>query len=215
MIAVEKKKVVDACRHTDKEEGVTDQSRRACIPSETEGKESLHDVIGVFFFKGGFIEYKVIQMKGDPKRKGKCIVKRIGERIDHIADGKKGESGIVDGIKVEKEMRDGTIGKDSIEETECSKESNGCNDRGPHALFRGGGSSQFFRGTKGTLFGSAKGSFLFGGAEGAAATFLRIQIGRHCFSAYFSLICTWFIYFFILKTHIISRFLTKYLTFFI
>jgi len=117
MIAVEKKKVVDAGRHTDKEEGVTDQSGRARVPSETEGKESLHDVIGVFFFKGGFIENVVIEVKGDPKRKGKCIVKRIGERIDHIADGKKDDGRIVDGIKVEKEMRNRTIGKDSIEET--------------------------------------------------------------------------------------------------
>jgi hypothetical protein len=87
------------------------------VPSETEGNESLHDVIGVFFFKGRFIEYKVIQMKGDPKRKGKRIVKRIGERIDHIADGKNGKSSIVCGIKVEKEMGNGTIGEDSIKKT--------------------------------------------------------------------------------------------------
>ena len=60
MITVEKKKVVDAGRKADKEEGVTDQSGRVRIPSETEGKESLYDVVGVFFFKGGFIEYKVI-----------------------------------------------------------------------------------------------------------------------------------------------------------
>ena len=60
MITVEKKKVVDAGRKADKEESVADQSGRVRVPSETEGKESLHDVIGVFFFKEGFIEYKVI-----------------------------------------------------------------------------------------------------------------------------------------------------------
>jgi hypothetical protein len=133
-----------------------------CVPSETEGNESLHNVIGVFFFKGGFIEYKVIQMKGDPKRKSEHIVKRISERIDHIADGKKSESGIVCGIKVEKEMGNGTIGKDSIEETESSKEREGCNDRGPHALCGVQQLSQFFRGAKGAFFGA-----LFGGAKNA------------------------------------------------
>jgi hypothetical protein len=163
MIAVEKKKVVDAGRKADKEEGVADQSGGARVPSETEGNESLHDVIGVFFFKGGFIEYKVIQMKGDPKRKGIIIVKRIGERIDHIADGKKSESGIMDGIKVEKEMGNGTIGKDSIEETESSKEREGCNDRGPHALCGVQQLSQFFSGAKGAFLGA-----LFGGTQGAA-----------------------------------------------
>ena len=134
MITVEKKKVVDAGRKADKEEGVADQSGRARVPSETEGKESLHDVIGVFFFKGGFIEYKVIQVKGYPKGKSVIIVHRISVRINHIADGKNGDGGIVSRIKVEKEMRNGTIGKDSIEETESSKEREGCNDRGPHAL---------------------------------------------------------------------------------
>jgi hypothetical protein len=190
MIAVEKKKVVNAGRHTDKEEGVTDQSGRVRVPSETEGKESLRDVIGVFFFKGGLIEYVVIEVKGNPKRKGKCILKRIGERIDHITDGKKSDRGIMNGIKVEKEMRNRTIGKDSIEETECSKERKGCNDRGPHALFRGGGSSQFFRGTKGPLFGSAKGALFLGGAEGATAACLRIQIGNHCSGKFFTKVFT-------------------------
>jgi hypothetical protein len=117
MIAVEKKKVVNAGRNTDKEEGVTDQSGRARVPSKTEGKESLHDMIGIFFFKGGFIENVVIEVKGDPKRKGIIIMKRIGKRIQYIMNGKKGNHGIVNSVKVEKEMRDGTIGKDSIEET--------------------------------------------------------------------------------------------------
>lgn len=103
-------------------------------------------------------------MKGDPKRKGECIVKRIGERIDHIVDGKNGKSSIVCGIKVEKEMGNGTIGEDSIEETESSKEREGCNDRGPHALCGVQQLSQFFRGAKdaffGVLFGGAKGAFL-------------------------------------------------------
>jgi hypothetical protein len=134
MITVEKKKVVDAGRKANKEEGVADQSGRARIPSETEGKESLHDVIGVFFFKGGFIEYKVIQVKGYPKGKSVIVIHRISERIDHITDGKNGDGGIVSGIKVEKEMGNGTIGEDSIEETESSKECKCCNDRGPHAL---------------------------------------------------------------------------------
>ena len=189
MIAVKEKKVVDAGRNTDKEEGVADQDGRTSIPSETEGKEPLHDMIGVFFFKDGFIEYVVIQVKGNPKGERKITMKWIGERIDHIADGKKGNHGIVDGIKVEKEMGNGTIGEDSIEDTECSKEREGCNDRGPHALFRGGGSSQFFRGTKGALFvSSAKGALLFGGTEGAAATFLRrIQIGSRVSGTFESL----------------------------
>ena len=68
-------------------------------------------------------------MKGDPKGKSIIIVHRISERIDHIADGKNGDGGIVSGIKVEKEMRNSTIGKDSIEETESSKEREGCNNR--------------------------------------------------------------------------------------
>ena len=135
MIAVKEKKVIDTCRKADKEEGVADQDGRTSIPSETEGKESLHDMIGVFFFKGGFIEYVVIEVKGNPKGEREITMKRISERVDHIADGKKGNHGIVDGIKVEKEMGNGTIGKDSIEDTECSKEREGCNDRGPHALF--------------------------------------------------------------------------------
>lgn len=105
----------------------------------------------------------MIQMKGDPKRKGERIVKWIGERVDHIADGKKSESGIVCGIKVEKEMGNGTIGKDSIEETESSKEREGCNDRGPHALCGVQQLSQFFSGAKGAFLGA-----LFGGAKGAA-----------------------------------------------
>ena len=189
MIAVKEKKVVDAGRNTDKEEGVADQSGRASIPSETEGQKSLHDVIDVFFFKDGFIEYVVIQVKGNPKGERKITMKWIGERIDHIADGKKGNHGIVDGIKVEKEMGNGTIGKDSIEDTECSKEREGCNDRGPHALFRWRGSSQFFRGAKGALFVSgAKGALLFGSTEGAAATFLRrIQIGSRVSGTFESL----------------------------
>jgi len=134
MITVEKKKVVNAGRKADKEEGIADQSGRACIPSKTEGKESLHDVISVFFFKGGFIDDKVIQVKGDPKRKCVIVVKWIGIRIQYITNGKKSEGGIVDGIKVEKEMGNGTIGKNSIEEAESTKECEGCNDRGPHAL---------------------------------------------------------------------------------
>ena len=120
-------------------------------------------MIGVFFFKGGFIEYKVIQVKGNPKRKGVIIVKWIGIRIDHITDGKKSESGIVCGIKVEKEMGNGTIGEDSIKETESSKEREGCNDRGPHALCGVQQLSQFFSGAKGAFLGA-----LFGGAKGAA-----------------------------------------------
>jgi len=107
-------------------------------------------------------------MKGDPKRKSEYIVKWIGERIDHIVDGKKSESSIVCGIKVEKEMGNGTIGEDSIEETESSKEREGCNDRGPHALCGVQQLSQFFRSAKGALFGD-----LFGGAKGAAAAFLQ------------------------------------------
>ena len=185
MITVKEKKIVDAGRKADKEEGVADQSGRASVPSETEGNESLHDVIGVFLFKGGFIEYKVIQVKGDPKRKRIIIVKRIGERIDHIADGKKSESGIVCGIKVEKEMGNGTIGKDSIKKTECSTEGNGCNNRGPHVLFGICGSSQFFRGTKGTLFLGA----LLGGAKGASTTCHTYQL---CFCIIMTLICSHF-----------------------
>ena len=136
MITVKEKKVVYAGRKADKEEGVADQSGRARVPSETEGKESLHDVIGVFFFKGGFIEYKVVQVKGNPKGKSKRIVHRISERIDHITNGKKSDGGIVSGIKVEKEMGNSTIGENSIEETESSKERKCYNDRGPHALCR-------------------------------------------------------------------------------
>ena len=66
------------------------------------------------------------------------------------------------GIKVEKEMRNGTIGEDSIEETESSKEREGCNDRGPHALCGVQHLSQFFGGAKGAFLGA-----LFGGAKGA------------------------------------------------
>lgn len=170
MIAVNKKKVVNAGRKANKEESITDQSGRVRVPSETEGKESLHDVIGVFFFKGGFIEYKVIQMKGNPKRKSERIVKWIGKRIQYIMNSKNGEGGIVDGIKVEKEMGNGTIGKDSIEETESSKECEGCNDRGPHALCRVQQLSQFFRGTKGAFLGA-----LLGGAKGARSIMLLMH----------------------------------------
>lgn len=135
MITVKEKKVVDTCGNTDKEEGVANQDGRTSIPSETEGKEPFHDMIGVFFFKGGFIDDIVIQVKGNPKGKSVITIHRIGERIDRIADGKKSNRSIVEGIKVEKEMGNGTIGKESIEETECSKEREGCNDRGPHGLF--------------------------------------------------------------------------------